>query len=214
MKSTDLDPCDHFFSEENVQTYLAEGVLILEQALPPAFIQLLAQESMDLFAGGFFSHAGVGKTRGRRIDKQIRADSICWWDPTSPSLTQQRFWNFLENLRLEFNRHLFLGLFDSELHYAAYQIGGFYKPHLDQFRQNNQRQVSVVLFLNPDWLDSDGGALRLYGDDRRIFRDVYPKAGVLALFNSARVLHEVLPTRRVRLSLTGWMRTRTPGLPL
>ena len=118
----------------------------------------------------------------------------------------------MENLRLQFNRKMFMGLFDSELHYATYQTGGFYTRHLDQFRQNNQRKISLVLFLNSDWLEADGGALRLYADDHIVFRDILPRAGVLALFSSARVLHEVMPTHRRRLTLTGWMKTRKPGV--
>jgi len=211
METIDLDPCQQFFSEGNIQTFFDEGILVLEHALPMDFIQLLARDSSDLFTAGSFNRSGIGQHQGRHVDEKVRADSISWWDPSTLILVQQRFWRFMENLRLEFNRHMFLGLFDSELHYATYQTGGFYTRHLDQFRQNNQRTVSMVLFLNNDWLETDGGALRLYGDDTIVFRDILPQAGVLALFNSARVLHEVMPTHRLRLTLTGWMRTRLPG---
>jgi len=211
MKPMDQDPCDHFFSEENIQTFFDEGILVLEQALPVALIQLLAQDSKALFSAGSFNVSGIGQNQGHRVDEKIRADSICWWDQKTLILVQQRFWHFMEHLRLAFNRHMFMGLFDSELHYATYQVGGFYARHFDQFRQNNQRKISLILFLNNDWLATDGGALRLYADDKIVFRDILPQAGVLALFSSERVLHEVMPTHRRRLTLTGWMRTREPG---
>ena len=38
----------------------------------------------------------------------------------------------LEELRLQFNRDLFLGIFDLELHYAWYAPGTFYARHVDQ----------------------------------------------------------------------------------
>ena len=53
--------------------------------------------------------------------------------------------------------------------------------------------------------------LRLYLDDADSahFIDIAPVAGTLVTFLSSRFWHEVLPARRVRMSLTGWYKTRT-----
>jgi SM-20-related protein len=60
--------------------------------------------------------------------------------------------------------------------------------------------------LNQDWQKDDGGELRLYlngtADDTHI--DIMPVGGRLILFLSAKFLHEVLPAKRERISLTGW----------
>jgi len=40
------------------------------------------------------------------------------------------------------------------------------------------------------------------------YQDVPPEGGTLVCFMSERFWHEVLPARRLRLSLTGWFRRR------
>ena len=40
------------------------------------------------------------------------------------------------------------------------------------------------------------------------YRDIEPVAGRLVLFLTERREHAVMPTRRPRLSLTGWFRSR------
>ena len=59
---------------------------------------------------------------------------------------------------------------------------------------------------------TDGGQLRLYTDPAKgaagPFLDVFPQAGTVVIFRSADFWHEVMPSARVRLSLTGWLRGR------
>ncbi|MEH6367338.1 MAG: 2OG-Fe(II) oxygenase, partial [Pseudomonas marincola] len=94
-----------------------------------------------------------------------------------------------------------------ESHFAFYPAGAFYKKHLDRFRDDDRRTVSVVLYLNEQWQDDFGGELRLYLPDGET-RDVRPEAGSLVVFMSADMPHEVLPATRERLSLAGWFRRR------
>ena len=110
-----------------------------------------------------------------------------------------------------------LALVDCESHYAVYRPGAGYARHLDCLRGNDARVISAVFYLNDDWLDADGGALRLYLADGST-RDTYPRAGSLLLFLSARFEHEVLPASRDRMSIACWMRQRAmvvsvPGRP-
>jgi SM-20-related protein len=67
-----------------------------------------------------------------------------------------------------------------------------------------------VLYLNEDWRDSDCGQLRFYtdGSDGGEYLDIFPQAGTLVLFRSACFWHEVMPARRERFSVTGWLRER------
>ena len=67
--------------------------------------------------------------------------------------------------------------------------------------------LSVVLYLNEQWAEDDGGELRLFTEPTI---DVPPTGGKLVLFLSDSLEHQVLPTRRERLSLTGWFRRRSP----
>jgi SM-20-related protein len=76
---------------------------------------------------------------------------------------------------------------------------------------SSHRIVSAIAYLNPDWeVERDGGQLRLYlGEaDTPPFEDVAPLGGQLVCFMSDRFPHEVLPTLRERLALTGWFTAR------
>jgi SM-20-related protein len=54
-----------------------------------------------------------------------------------------------------------------------------------------------------------GGHLRLYtGEAQSGYVDIPPDGGQLLIFLSARFSYEVLPTRRLRASITGWFRKR------
>jgi SM-20-related protein len=74
----------------------------------------------------------------------------------------------------------------------------------------HRRSISFICYLNePGWTASDGGQLRLHGDgsesaESTPVQDVLPECGSLVLFDSKRVWHEVLPTRRERACIVGW----------
>ena len=203
------DPCEHFFSEENRKRLVDDGLLIIENALPGSLIKNLGQDCLSLWSHKQFKRAGVGQAKDHQVNAAIRSDSIYWWDPLAVSGVQQRFWRFIQGLCLQLNQHFFMGLQEAEFHYAVYPKGAFYGRHMDQFRGNNLRKISIVLFLNKTWLKADGGHLRLYEEAPLLgYQDIRPTGGGLALFCSDRVLHEVLPTFKQRLSLTGWLKTR------
>jgi SM-20-related protein len=65
----------------------------------------------------------------------------------------------------------------------------------------------VVIYLNQDWQAEHGGALRLHPQNLPT-QDISPIACRMVVFLSAEMLHEVLPTTRNRMSLTGWFRRR------
>jgi SM-20-related protein len=65
------------------------------------------------------------------------------------------------------------------------------------------------LYLNEKWEDSDGGALRMYfpqEDGAELVKDVLPIGGRLVVFLSGEIPHEVLPTQKERISITGWLK--------
>ena len=104
-----------------------------------------------------------------------------------------------------------LGLFTFESHFAHYAPGAFYKTHLDAFRGQANRILSVVLYLNPDWADDEGGEMVLYQEtepNQKLFT-VKPELGTLAVFLSEEFPHEVLPAKRDRYSIAGWYRVNT-----
>jgi SM-20-related protein len=195
--------------ERIVEDLTENGRSVQPDFLVPADVQALREEAFELWRTGSFRQAGVGAGAEFGVRTEIRSDRIFWLEePYSDA--QRRYLDELERLRLVINQSLYLGLFSFEGHLAVYPPGSFYKKHLDRFQKADYRTVSCILYLNEDWKSEDGGQLRLYDgpEEEASYQDVLPEGGTLALFLSGRVYHEVLPTTRERVSLTGWFRTR------
>ncbi|WP_287031194.1 2OG-Fe(II) oxygenase [Pseudomonas sp. UBA6310] len=178
--------------------------------LPQSLTAELAQECRSRAAAGELAPAAIGRAAGQAIVEGIRGDRILWIEGGQSAACEQ-FLEAMEALRQALNRQLFLGLEELECHFAFYAPGAYYLRHFDRFRDDDLRTITVVFYLNPDWLPEQGGALRLYLDESRSL-DVLPEAGTLACFVSAEFAHEVLPASRDRLSLTGWFRRRSDNV--
>lgn len=190
---------------------LAEkGWCALPGFLPGELTRRLADEARRLGESGQLRPAATGQGAQRAVRNGLRDDAIAWLDEHAASAAQQEYLARMEELRLAANRELQLGLFDLEAHFARYPAGARYRKHLDTFRQDGRRTLSVICYLNPDWRESDGGQLRIHLDEAEAGHciDIAPAGGTLACFLSHRFPHEVLPATRERLSLTGWFRRR------
>ncbi len=181
----------------------------------PAFIdaalvtQLVQDMSRHELAGAFRDAAvGVGSTRS--LHPTIRGDRICWLSMAS-SPSERHMLALFERLRVHLNESLMLGLHDLECHYAIYDEGKRYARHVDRSAQGAERVVSVVLYLNAEWVAGDGGELRMNTPAGEIV--VEPRAGTLVSFLSDRFPHEVLVSQATRRSVTGWFRRR-PTFPV
>ncbi|AEK61479.1 hypothetical protein CFU_1647 [Collimonas fungivorans Ter331] len=168
--------------------------------------QELAAECRALATSGALNPAGVGKGAAQVLRADIRGDRILWLQ-AGQSLACDRYLQIMESLRVALNRELYLGLDEYESHFAFYAPGAGYQAHLDRFRDDDCRTVSVVIYLNQDWLPEQGGALRLHPLGKST-EDIAPVGSRLVLFLSADMVHEVLPATRDRLSLAGWFRRR------
>jgi SM-20-related protein len=183
---------------------LAEnGFAIIDNFLSPSEVQSILE--LDEFKNGLlqFKKAGIGKLQDKQINEAIRGDYIQWIDRTSTQPSIQVYLNKLDELISFVNQHLFLSLKDYEVHMTIYPPGSYYKRHLDQFKKDDHRKLSVICYLNDNWQEEEGGKLRIYTPEKSI--DVLPLAGRLVCFRSDQLEHEVLPATRPRLSLTGWI---------
>jgi SM-20-related protein len=172
--------------------------------------QFLSQPEIDeiLKAGRFdtsydFKKAGIGNQQSLQIQEAIRGDYIKWLDKDDSPDAIKVYLNRLQELVQYLNQALFLSLKDFEVHMTVYPEGSFYKRHLDQFKKDDHRKLSVILYLNPDWKQDQGGQLRMYLSGQT--KDFSPMAGRLVIFRSDQIEHEVLPATRERLSITGWI---------
>jgi SM-20-related protein len=183
------------------------GWAVVEDFVDARFARALRSEAAALRGARRFRPAGVGRGAHWRLDPRLRRDEVCWIDPTDPMPCQGQLLEVLEQLRLQLNQRLTLGLFEYEAHLAVYPRGAFYLRHRDHFKGTEDRRVTTTLYLNEPWSVDDGGQIRLFlpGADPL---EILPRAGTLVSFLSQELDHEVLPARRDRWSWTGWYKQR------
>ena len=182
-----------------------QGWALVSGIFPQATLQQLEQECRTRQRSGALQPASIGRGKQAEVNESIRGDSIEWLDRgQSPSCDE--YLQRMDEFRQVLNQAFFLGLDDFESHFALYPKGAFYRTHLDRFRDSDRRTVSSVLYLNPDWQESDGGCLRLHLPDGA--KDIAPRQGDWVVFLSGEIAHEVLETYTERLSLTGWFLRR------
>ncbi|MCC5918980.1 MAG: 2OG-Fe(II) oxygenase [Cryomorphaceae bacterium] len=179
------------------------GFAILDDFIDAATVLNLLHELRE--AENEFQKAGVGKNEDYQILHTQRGDYIKWLESGEASPHTNQYLLALDELRLLLNRHCFLGLQDFEVHFTKYPIGTRYVRHVDAFSNDDNRRISIVLYLNPGWHPKAGGELILYPDRGKQGEvTVAPLAGRLAVFEST-ISHEVLPAKIERHSITGWM---------
>ncbi len=181
-----------------------KGYSICPNALPPSLINklwILLHERTP----HHFQKAGIGRNVGYTVNQLIRTDEISWIDGTTEAGTAWIEWS--TSLQAYLNARLFLGLFSFESHFARYMKGDFYRKHQDSFSGQNNRILSLVLYLNKGWLEGDAGELLLFvGKGNGTVIKVPPVFGTLVAFLSEDFPHEVAITNSDRVSIAGWFR--------
>ena len=193
------------WADEAADALVEHGWFCRADAISPAQVDALSTDLEQLIEDDRLKRAGVGREQAFQVDRDVRRDWIFWLTRQRPA--QLALLEFAERLRLALNRRLFLALFEFEAHLALYPPGAFYRRHFDSFRGAANRMVSLVVYLNRDWDDDDGGELVLYRPQTaEEMAHIAPRAGTLLLFMSEEIEHEVLPTRTDRASISGWFR--------
>ncbi|WP_026966118.1 2OG-Fe(II) oxygenase [Algoriphagus terrigena] len=195
---------DHISAEIYQKSYV-----IVDDFVDEPFRKALLKEQIELVNQGKFRHAAVGKGGQKQVRTEIRSDEVLWMDANELTPLQAAYWEKIEEVRKVLNQRCFLGLRSFEGHFARYPVRSFYKKHLDQFQAVPHRVVTVILYLNDSWTAEDAGALRMYfpqEDGSELIEDVLPLGGRLVVFLSGEIPHEVLPTNKERISITGWLR--------
>ena len=176
--------CDNFISLSETELFLSK-------------IKELEQQKL-------FKQASIGNAGLKQTNSEIRKDHIFWLDNEDDSF-RLVFFERIDELVLNINRHFYLGLNDYEFHLAHYPAGAFYKKHKDAFKSDDARKISVILYLNKNWIKENGGELKIYLENKT--ETIEPVAGRLVVFES-HLEHEVLESKTDRYSVTGWLKSK------
>lgn len=202
-----------FFQDETYISWLDQlaenDYVIIDDFISEELFGIVSTYFSERLAENDLAKAGIGALGDYTIDKQIRGDYVYWLDESKDAALQP-FFDQMNEFVLKVKRFCFLSISDVECHLAYYPKGSFYKRHVDQFKERNNRILSFVLYLNPDWEQEHEGELIIYKGEKAI--KIPPLKSRLILFKSAGLEHEVALTHNERLSLTGWMLNNPVGL--
>lgn len=197
--------------EKIIDDLMVQHYSVVPDLFSIAEVEGLRQELLFEFEQDAFQKAAIGNKFNEQIKSEIRGDFILWLDRESVKPASRCFLQRIDKLTEYLNRTCFLGIAQSEFHFALYPSGSFYKRHLDAFQNDDRRKLSVILYLNEsDWQQNNGGELVIYTSQNNIEKavKVNPFPGVMVIFESKILEHEVFPANRNRLSITGWLKTR------
>lgn len=201
--------------EAAASSLMEQDYCILDGFLPEPSCELLLRSLRDKHQSGEFKKAGIGKGAEFHQNVGIRGDEIFWLEREGAASGVAAFMDKMEAMIAYFNRTCYTGIRDYEAHFAMYPPGAYYSRHLDQFRHNDNRRFTFILYLNFGWKPADGGTLKMFLPDRNGEEkvvEVDPIAGRLVCFRSAAIPHEVTMTHKTRYSVTGWWLSLEKGI--
>jgi len=221
-------------TQADLDSLSGRGYVVIPNFLPRDMVDELRDDILSLRQDGAFKEAKIGQDSTNQMNKNIRIAETCFLGRNRPELIKISgensvrdrsggLYDILDNLcgslsdlcmkdsGTTLDRTL------SELLYAYYPTGGFYRRHRDAIPNSASvlRKYSLLLYLNrDDWSpEKDAGQLRMHldggGDEcppgvKPNFIDVDPLGGTLVLFKSEAIPHEVLDTMSERFALVGW----------
>ena len=190
--------------ESLINSFIETKVGIAEDFLSPSMSSNLTINLESLFQDDKLRLAGTGSD-SLNHNSLFRSDYIHWLDRKNENEFENSFFDLVDEFIVYLNESCYAGIRDYEFHYTLYPVGSFYKRHLDQFRNDNRRKFSMIMYLNIGWKKVDGGELRIFHRDHQ--QDISPTDGKIVFFDSSELEHEVLVTNKARMSITGWLKT-------
>ena len=222
----------------SLQELNEKGYVIVKDFIPPSLVQRLREDVHKLRSSNKFNIAKIGQDSTNSLNTEIRVAETCFLgeqklQDMKNDARDDSLYNILDELRADLSGNSIFDVRDdnnngelvlaapaldktlSELLYAHYPKGGFYRRHMDAVQNSASvlRSYSLLLYLNDEWKESDGGYLRVHLDsgadflpqgEEPNFVDVKPEGGTLVLFKSDQIPHEVLDTNSERTAIVGW----------
>ena len=189
-----------------IQGILENGYGIYDDFLDKVEVESLLKTFSKRYQQGKFKEASIGKFSEVQKNVEIRGDEILWLEHESTDLAErilldknQAFVNYL-------NKTCYLGIKNTEIHFAKFGVGKFYRRHRDTFTSKRGRILSVIYYLNVNWIPEDGGNLIIYTNKNNLENaiSIAPLAGRMVCLESEKLDHEVTEAFSNRFSVTGW----------
>ncbi len=186
-----------------INSFILNQVGIAEHFIPNNLAIALKRNLEMLYEGNEFKNAGTGSEGTVTYNKLMRSDVIYWLDRSHGNKDENAFLDLVDQFVLYLNQTCYTGITGYEFHYALYPPGSYYKKHLDQFSNSSRRKYSMIMYLNNNWREGDGGELCVY--HTHLKQNITPLQGRSVFFQSDNLQHEVLVTAKPRMSITGWL---------
>lgn len=191
--------------EDLISSFLEKRIGVSNNFLSTDLALQLKLNLLALYNQKALKKAGIGNGHVLTKDEKIRRDKIFWLDKKSKNKSELLFFELIDSFVLYLNRTCFAGIKSYEFHYALYEKGAFYKKHIDQFKSDNARAFSMIMYLNDGWVKEDGGELKIHQNVE--IQIISPENQKCVFFKSNELEHEVLVTNVSRMSITGWLKT-------
>ena len=188
-----------------IKSFIENKVGIAEDFLSESLSLHLKENLITLYREKLLRIAGIGETINSKQDTLFRSDIIYWLDRKHNDVYENIFFDLMDSFVHFLNETCYTAITSYEFHYTLYEKGSFYKKHIDQFRNNDSRQYSMIMYLNNDWKENDGGELRIHHENR--IENISPLNGKSVFFKSSELEHEVLISNKPRMSITGWLKS-------
>ena len=197
-------PLPHPQFERLIESFLQTDVGITDFFLDENLCNSLKDSLLAKNQNNQLQTAGTGNSLFVSYDKEVRGDKICWIEKTHEDNSENEFLKVIDTLVQYLNETCFAGIQGYEFHFTLYQPGSYYRKHLDQFKNDSSRAFTVIIYLNSDWKQGDGGELCVYNrSGKQIIEPLFNRC---VFFKSSELAHEVLITNQPRLSITGWLK--------
>lgn len=187
-----------------INGFLENKVGIADNFLAEKLANHLKANLLNLLLTQQMKAASTGNEEKISLNTKVRGDSIYWLDKKHKNDHEDAFFRLVEDFIKYLNMSCYAGINAYEFHYSLYEKGSFYKKHIDQFQNNEARQYSLISYLNEEWIENDGGELKIHQHDHETI--ISPNLGKTVFFKSNELIHEVLTTQKRRMSITGWLK--------
>lgn len=196
--------------EKVIEDLMEQKYSIADDFFTTDEINILRDTLLIKYEDDNFKKSAIGNQANEKVIEAIRGDFILWIDEDKADISEKLFFDKINNFTAYLNRTCFMGINESEFHYAVYPPKTFYKRHLDTFQNDKKRKLSIVCYLNNEnWQPEYGGELTIYLNNGATEQaiNIYPLKGRMVIFESQELEHEVKPVKQERLSITGWLKS-------